>query len=154
MNEIFVDVADNLNEKPPLSPDELVSIAEFVLNKLEMRDMELSIVICDDETLRELNREYRGKDESTDVLSFAQQNIGIDHFPPEPQLLGDIVISLDTLKRNSEYFTVPVHQELTRLLIHGILHLAGMDHDTNDAVEPMLILQEELLQQVQERDDT
>jgi probable rRNA maturation factor len=125
-----------------------------VLNKLEMRDMELSIVICDDETLRELNREYRGKDESTDVLSFAQQNIGIDHFPPEPQLLGDIVISLDTLKRNSEYFTVPVHQELTRLLIHGILHLAGMDHDTNDAVEPMLILQEELLQQVQERDDT
>lgn len=154
MNEIFVDVADNLNEKPPLSPDELVSIAEFVLSKLEMRDMELSIIICDDEAIRELNRDYRGKDESTDVLSFAQQDIGIDHFPLEPQLLGDIVISLDTLKRNSEYFTVPVQQELMRLLIHGMLHLAGMDHDTNDAVEPMLILQEELLQQVQERDDT
>lgn len=154
MNDIFVDIADNLDEKPPLSSEQMVRTAEFVLKKLEMRDMELSIIICDDEAIRELNRDYRGKDESTDVLSFAQRDIGIDHFPLEPQLLGDIVISLDTLKRNSEYFTVPIQQELKRLLIHGILHLAGMDHDTNDAVEPMLVLQEELLQQVQERDDT
>jgi probable rRNA maturation factor len=60
-------------------------------------------------------------------------------------LLCDIVISLDTLKENARRFNVSEDEELRRLLIHGILHLDGMDHKTNEETEPMLLLQEEII---------
>jgi probable rRNA maturation factor len=60
-------------------------------------------------------------------------------------LPGDIVISLDTLRENARYFQIPEDEELRRLIIHGILHLDGMDHNSTSATEPMLVLQEEIL---------
>jgi probable rRNA maturation factor len=154
MNEVFVDFSDDLKVKSPLSAAYLHEYALRVLKELDVDGRELSILLCDDDAITELNRDYRGKDESTDVLSFAQQEAGSDFFPDMYQLLGDIIISTDTLKRNAEYFTVPMELELKRLVIHGILHLIGMDHETNDAAEPMLVRQEELLLRVQENDVT
>lgn len=108
---------------------------------------DFSILFCGDDFIRELNKKYREKDEATDVLSFVQQDAKID-FPQgrsEVFFAGDIVISLDTLKKNAEYFNVSINEELKRLLVHGILHLDGMDHEGSDPAQEMLIFQEKIL---------
>lgn len=127
----------------------LIRISELV-GKTEC---ELSCSFVSDVTMQSLNREYRDKDESTDILSFVQSD-GTEGFPyvratGEPEVLGDIVISLESMKRNCEFFGVAPEEELARLLIHGVLHLTGWDHTSNDESEPMLIQQEALLKILQ-----
>ncbi len=116
---------------------------------LGLKDIEISVSFVSDDTMRELNNRYRGIDESTDVLSFVQHDSDDDcAFPGNGEghnALGDLIISPDTLKNNSEYFSIPYAEELCRVLIHGCLHLIGEDHKTNDPKEPMLKRQEELL---------
>jgi len=124
----------------------LKSYALKVLAQLERDKWDLSVLLCDDPTIKELNSRYRGKNEATDVLSFALD--AGDPFPDSGRrrLAGDIVISLDTLRENARYFNIGEDEELRRLLIHGILHLDGMDHRTNEKNEPMLQLQERILE--------
>ncbi len=81
---------------------------------------ELSVLVVDDAAIRRLNRTWRGKDQATDVLSFEQDR--------RTGLLGDVVISLDTARRQALEGGRPLSQELARLLVHGLLHLAGHDH--------------------------
>jgi len=115
-----------------------------VLEEIKRDNWELSVLFCDDKTIANLNSQYRNKNEPTDILSF---NLGetINEDGKTTYLPGDIVISLDTLKENAEYFQTPQDEELRRLLIHGILHLDGMDHQTLEKDEPMLELQEKIL---------
>ena len=140
------------------APEQLVHDRLYeVLQALDVESCEFSIGFVSDQTIQELNKNYRGKDESTDILSFVQSD-DIEDFswpeiefededisPEARKVLGDIVISLDTLKRNAQSFTVSPDEELFRLLIHGVLHLLGGDHASNDVSEPMLMQQEELL---------
>lgn len=125
------------------------STVQAILNFLDKTESEVACTFVSDASMQELNFTYRGKRESTDILSFAQIDEDDDFsFPPHPEdskFLGDIVISLDAMERNCEDFTVEVDEELTRLLVHGILHLLGWDHETNDDSEPMLIKQEEMV---------
>ncbi len=98
------------------------------LVQLGLLDRELSLVITTDTRIRRLNREWREKDEATDVLSFpAGPSPGI---PGEPIPLGDVVISLDTAKRVARAEKRKLDDELTLYLAHGILHLLGYDHQT------------------------
>jgi len=115
-----------------------------VLDEINRDNWELSILFCGDKKIAELNDQYRNKNEPTDILSF---NLGetVKDGDRTVFLPGDIVISLDSLRENAGYFQIPEDEELRRLLIHGILHLDGMDHNTNESDEPMLILQEEIL---------
>lgn len=80
----------------------------------------LSVLVVDDRTIRRLNREWRRKDRPTDVLSFEQDR--------RSGLLGDVVISLDTARRQAAEGSRALSDELTRLLAHGLLHLLGHDH--------------------------
>jgi len=130
--------------------------AKKVLAQLKRGNWNFTILFCDDKKITELNSKYRNKNEPTDILSFK-----LDDPMPENKMFlsfhdvkknkktvyypGDIVISLDTLRGNSLYFNVGEDEELRRLLIHGILHLDGMDHETMDKNEPMLALQEKIL---------
>jgi len=126
------------------------SLKDFALKVLlfiKKDKWDLSVLLCGDGTIRDLNKTYRGKDEATDVLSFAS---GTDPFPEAKsrsrrRLPGDIVISLETMRENARRFKVDEDEELRRLLVHGILHLDGMDHATNDGAEPMLQFQEQIL---------
>jgi len=115
-----------------------------VLNEIKRNNWELSVLFCGDKTITDLNNRYRDKNEPTDILSF---NLGetIKKGRKTTYLPGDIVISLDTMKENALYFQTPQDEELRRLLIHGILHLDGMDHKTLEKNEPMLALQEKIL---------
>jgi probable rRNA maturation factor len=133
-------------EEVPLPdwPGMLVQYALNVLDSLEKDNWDLSILLCSDPYIRSLNAQYRSKDEPTDVLSFSLGET-VDE-EGEPRFLpGDIVVSLETLRENARYFQVSENEELRRLVIHGILHLNGMDHADNDLTQPMLRFQEELL---------
>jgi rRNA maturation RNase YbeY len=91
-----------------------------------MPDAELSVVLVDDRRMRRLNREYRGRDRPTDVLSFAQQE-GPAGAPAG--LLGDVVISVPATRRQARERGVRLADEGDRLLVHGLLHLLGYDHE-------------------------
>jgi probable rRNA maturation factor len=115
-----------------------------LLDRLHKDDWDLSVLFCGDQYIRSLNARFRQKDEATDVLSF-ELGETIEEDGETWYLPGDMVISLETLEENARYFQVSPDEELRRLLIHGILHLSGMDHATNADIEPMLLLQEELV---------
>ena len=134
------------------TPRWLEQARDFVLAVLECLEKDcwdLSMLICDDAFIRGLNRQYRDRDEATDVLSFEQGDSYRDPDGAERFLAGDIVISLDALGRNAEEFGITRDEELRRLIVHGILHLSGMDHDDNDPSRPMLLLQEEIISDLQ-----
>lgn len=114
--------------------DELVADAERLLARVDFVDGELSLVVCDDAFIHALNREWRGVDSPTDVLSFAMHE-GEDA-DLNPEVLGDIVISLPTAARQAAEVGHPVPREVRVLLVHGLLHLLGYDHvEPDDAVE-------------------
>jgi len=120
------------------------SYAIKVLEEIKRDNWELSVLFCGNKTIKSLNYQYRNKDEPTDILSF---NLGetMKDGDRDVYLPGDIVISLETLHENAGYFKISDDEELRRLLIHGILHLDGMDHETINLSEPMLVLQEQIL---------
>jgi probable rRNA maturation factor len=97
-----------------------------LLTGLELKDAELSVLLVSDAEMRRLNRDWRGKDRPTDVLSFAQRDGG--GAAPE-NLLGDVVISVDTARRQARSGRRPLGREAERLLVHGLLHLLGWDHE-------------------------
>ncbi len=134
-------------ENPP--EEFLLDYINAVLEYLDIEGKEISIVLTGDESISKLNKLYRDKDEPTDVLSFCQ-NDEINEFVmiDKSDCLGDIIISIDALKRNAEYFNVSFEEELNRLLIHGILHLIGMNHKTNSKEEKMLLLQEKIVKEL------
>jgi probable rRNA maturation factor len=118
-----------------------------VLDSLGLENWELSILFCNNKYIKSLNAQYRDKDEATDVLSFPiGETLPEGKSGAEIYVAGDIVISLDALGENARFFKVSEDEELRRLLIHGILHLSGADHATNDKEEPMLKRQEEILE--------
>ncbi|MDR0720984.1 MAG: rRNA maturation RNase YbeY [Treponema sp.] len=129
-------------------PEWKAKARSFILKVLKMRgknNWELSVVFCGNVFIRDLNARYRNKDEATDILSFPLGGVVPGKDGEEQCLAGDIVISLEALKENSKFFKTPEDEELRRLFIHGILHLDGLDHKTNDKEEPMLVLQENIL---------
>ena len=104
---------------------------------------ELSIVLTDDAHIRVLNRDFRGKDVPTDVLSFGQME-GEPFVSPVP-ILGDLVISMETASRQAVERGHPLEAELRILLVHGLMHLLGHDHlDANERAE-MAAAEDELL---------
>ena len=125
------------------SPPWLEKVEPFtleVLERLGKHHWDLSIFFCTNKIMQKLNKQYRNLDESTDVLSFIMGEMAGERYLP-----GDIAISLEKVAENAQEFGVSPKEELHRLLIHGILHLTGMDHASNDAGEEMLMLQEKLL---------
>ena len=118
---------------------------QTVLAQLNHTNWDVSVVFCRDAFIRELNKTYRHIDSPTDVLSFEQSDEYEDEDKNRRFNAGDIVISLDSLRSNAETFNVTMNEELKRLLIHGILHLSGMDHSDNNPQQEMLQLQEKIL---------
>ena len=117
----------------------LSAFCAVVLREAGYSSWTVSILLCGDERITALNKRYRRRSEPTDVLSFPEQE-GRTGDPVE----GDIAISLDALRRNAADFKVPENEEMKRLLVHGLLHIAGMDHGRGSG-GAMLALQESLL---------
>lgn len=139
MQDIFTDVSelDKLAERV---------LGRVAIEKLLDEDVEVGVLWVDDAYIKTLNREYRGKDCPTDVLSFALQEQSGDEpeildDPFREMVLGDIVISLETAQRQAEEFGHTLERETAFLLVHGMLHLLGYDHQ--EEAEQLKMRQEE-----------
>lgn len=147
-NRILISLGEDVTE--PVWFNKVEPFIQTVLQKLNYDNEEISVLFCSDEFIKELNSQYRNIDSATDVLSFEN---GEEYEDDEGlwKNVGDIAISLETLPKNAEYFEVDTNTELKRLIIHGILHLNGMDHGEEHIekgvvpTDEMLILQENLL---------
>jgi len=94
-------------------------------------DAEISISCVDDSEIRQLNKNYRNKDKSTNVLSFSM--LEGDFADINPNLLGDLVISLETADKEAVDYGITLNERMSQLLVHGILHLVGFDHEESDS---------------------
>ncbi len=111
----------------------LRSVARKILSASGCPDGRLSVLIVDDAAIREINRDWLDKDRPTNVISFAMQEgegAGV-----QADLLGDVVISAETAARDAREAGTPPEHELCFLLLHGILHLLGYDHERGTAAE-------------------
>jgi probable rRNA maturation factor len=114
--------------------------AERMLLSLELSGAELSVAITDDGEIRELNKVFRHRDKATDVLAFAMregQSVGAPETPSgrrgkrRTELLGDVVVSVETARRQAKEHRRKLDAEMRMLLAHGLLHLVGYDHRTD-----------------------
>ena len=139
---IYVSITDPFKE----SADEtsLDTAASSVLDhqKVKPEDVDLSIVVTDDASLQDLNREYRGMDAPTDVLSFS-----LNEKDPETNrlYLGDVIISFTRAQDQAAKAGHAVIAELQLLTVHGVLHLMGYDHANPEEKEKMWLVQQEIL---------
>jgi probable rRNA maturation factor len=113
---------------------------------------EVSILLVDNNYIKDLNFIYRGQNHATDVLSFAMNELSEDepdfNVPNEVNVLGDIVISLEKAQSQSQEYGLDLQRELGFLVAHGMLHLLGYDHENEAEEKVMLELQEKILQAV------
>ena len=121
----------------------LDSLLENCIKKFDITS-EFSITFIGDEEVQRINREYRKVDRVTDVISFAL-NDHVDMYHKEEALLGDIFISIPQMKRQSEMYGHSEKRELSFLVVHGLLHLLGYDHQTAEEEKVMFTLQKEVL---------
>lgn len=125
-------------------------VAETVSHELLAEDKTFMVNVClsDDEEVHKLNREFRGMDKPTNVLSFA--NIDDDEFwealPVTKEAeLGDIILAFETLQKEAEIKNISVYAHYCHLVVHGFLHLLGFDHQEDDEAEEMEGLETEIL---------
>jgi probable rRNA maturation factor len=124
---------ENRQKQQKISIHRLRQVARKILSVSGCPDAELSILIVGDRRIRQINRDYLQRDKATNVISFAQQEgdqVGGGDF-----LLGDVVISAETAARDAAEAGLPLTIELYFLLLHGILHLLGYDHERSGADE-------------------
>ncbi|WP_026689204.1 rRNA maturation RNase YbeY [Alteribacter aurantiacus] len=143
-----------VDETEELSQNHLDLVQSVLETAYEVRDVnpesEVSVTIVTDEEIHQLNRDYRGIDRPTDVLSFAL-NEGEDEGPHfedgegVPELLGDIIISVQKAREQAEEYGHTFERELGFLAVHGFLHLIGFDHQSDEEEKEMLAVQEEIL---------
>ena len=116
----------------------IVSIVGVTLDRADVnaKKKELSIVLADDDFVQELNREWRGKDKPTNVLSFPQD---------DPMMLGDVILAFETVQREADEQDKRFEDHTTHLVVHGLLHLLGHDHEEDDEAEIMESLEIEIL---------
>lgn len=143
---------DLLDETATLAENDL----EFVEKVLQhaavseaVGDAEVSVTFVTNEAIQEINKEYRGKDAPTDVISFAMEELGEGETDivgsDEPRMLGDIIISLDRTREQAADYGHSFERELGFLAVHGFLHLLGYDHMTEEDEKKMFSKQEEIL---------
>jgi probable rRNA maturation factor len=118
----------------------LSKIAHRALEVLGLNNAELSIVLVSDAQIKRLNKLYRNKDKPTDVLSFP-----IGEKVNGWLILGDVVISVDTAKRQAKELGCSLEEELKRLLVHGLVHLLGYDHELGGEEEKKFFELEEFV---------
>jgi probable rRNA maturation factor len=153
-----IDIIVNDEYQGQVSPEYLEKVALATINHVhEVANFQLGIVITGDEEMQELNHRYRGVDATTDVLSFAMQDESsegseddeaIAQFPLMAngiEQLGEVVISLPQASKQAEVCGHRLSKEITILVIHGVLHLLGFDHETDDEAEIMEKYEAEIL---------
>ena len=137
--EIIDEVNSNLNEIKSLK-----NFVEFCLKYLKLNNVIFNIIIVDKEKIQTLNKTYRNIDKVTDVISFALED-DTSFIKTEFRVLGDIYICLDKAIEQAKEYGHSLEREISFLTIHGLLHLLGYDHMTEEEEKEMFGLQEMIL---------
>ncbi|MBD1382107.1 rRNA maturation RNase YbeY [Metabacillus arenae] len=140
---LIVDLNDETNE---LKETQFHTIEELLQHAAEVenvpQDAELSVTFVTLSRIQEINKEYRGKDRPTDVISFAMEEQGEGEIEVQgvdmPPMLGDIIISIEKAAEQAEEYGHSFMRELGFLAVHGFLHLLGYDHETNEEDEELM----------------
>ena len=141
--EIFNETNEKLDDELKI----VHKVLEHGILKLQVGDVNFNVIIVDNDYIHNLNRDYRGIDRETDVISFALEDD--QTFNPEIRILGDIYISIDKAKSQSIEYNHSLLRELSFLAVHGMLHLLGYDHMNKEDEEVMFKLQEEILDEME-----
>jgi probable rRNA maturation factor len=124
----------NRQSRIPLQDAALARYLSSVQRELKLRRREVTVCFVEDREIARLNRQFRGKPKPTDVLSFPTNGAGVSDFPHNfgASFLGDIAISPQAARRNANRFGRSLDEELRILILHGVLHLVGYDHEADD----------------------
>ncbi len=141
-NENFrIEIADEQSHR--FDQQRLISAVELVLTDYGIQVAEISIAIVDDPAIRELNRTYLNHDYETDVISFL-----LDYAPDREFLAGQLIVSTDTAARLALELGIPMDHELLLYVVHGTLHLVGLDDTAPELAREMRIAEQEYLAQL------
>ncbi|MEQ6387874.1 rRNA maturation RNase YbeY [Bacillaceae bacterium S4-13-58] len=145
-----IEFQDQTNQVDSKHLDLVENLLNFAAEKEDIgEEAEVSITFVTDQKIQEMNKEYRQKDQPTDVISFAMQEMGEDELEIKgenlPVVLGDIIISVDRTREQADTYEHSFERELGFLALHGFLHLLGYDHMTDEDEKKMFGRQEELL---------
>ena len=143
MHSVLISVEEAL--RAAIDSERLEGMASAAMEREGLPSAELSVLITDDETVRELNREYAGEDSTTDVLAFSLRE-GEEFASPDGVLqLGEVIISYPTAGRQAADAGRLVEEEIEHLLVHGVLHLLGYDHAEPQEEDRMRARERDLL---------
>ncbi|SFE28988.1 rRNA maturation RNase YbeY [Alteribacillus iranensis] len=147
---VTIDIIDETNSLTKEDNEWITQLLQLACTTEDVReDSELSLTITDNKRIQIINKEYRGKDAATDVISFAlnegEEEFQMAEMEAVPNLLGDIIISIDKAKEQAETYGHSLERELGFLAVHGLLHLLGYDHDTSESERSMFGRQEMIL---------
>jgi len=124
-----------------LSDKQIKIIVTKLSKKLKIKNLEVEINIVSDYTIKKLNYNYRGINKKTDVLAFAWQ----EDKKLKSNFLGQIYISYPQIVRQARLYKLSISEELTRMIVHGLLHLLGYDHQTEKQTKRMFAIQEKII---------
>ncbi|MCM3012873.1 rRNA maturation RNase YbeY [Bacillus subtilis] len=147
---LLIDIVDETGSVSEEMLKEVENLLQFAAEREGVQDQaEVSVTIVSNDDIHQINKEYRGKDAPTDVISFALEEEGEDEIEivgaEMPPVLGDIIISADRTREQAEEYNHSFKRELGFLAVHGFLHLLGYDHMTKEEEEEMFTKQKELL---------
>jgi probable rRNA maturation factor len=145
----FIDETDRLTKE---QIEQIQGILNVAANKEGVEDgSEVSVTFVSNERIREINRDYRHKDQPTDVISFALEELGENEVEivgtDMPRILGDIIISVERAKEQAEEYNHSFSRELGFLALHGFLHLLGYDHIEEEDEKEMFQRQKDILEE-------
>lgn len=126
-----------------LTHQKIKKIAVAAAERLDLHDARITIIVTDNSYIRKINREYRSIDRPTDVISFANRDNPFPDIDASQEEIGDIYISVEQAERQSHEYRTSLLDEMKRLIIHGILHLVGYDHERSDEDEEIMLQKED-----------
>ncbi len=130
--------------KKEVSIEDIKNICELTFKKLNVKNPVFNIVIVNNNKIREINKKYRNKDETTDVISFAfEETVNINY--NNMRFLGEIYISIDKAISQAKEYNHSLKREICFLTVHGLLHLLGYDHIKEEDRQEMRKLEESVL---------
>lgn len=135
----------NQTEEEIVELDTVLKVLDSAMKKESLDKCVFNLIIVDNEYIHELNKNYRGIDRETDVITFALEDEDSLVLPTDERVLGDIYISIDKARSQAEEYGHSLLRELSFLAVHGFYHLLGYDHMTEEDEKVMFAKQEEVL---------
>ncbi len=144
-SNVFIEYGDNVCHFTDAQEETFTDYINKIVEKLNDVPKIVNLLVCDAATIQDLNKNFRGKNKATDILSWAYDESGTFPMPGETEIWGDLALCVEVCNTQAQESGWDIDTEVIRLLVHGLTHLAGYDHQTPEDEKQMLQLEMELL---------